>query len=417
MRANGGGKVPAVTRDDPPQPQPSPGDPLRWLLNASHLLAPDALATAVAAAARTVGAQETVLYLADYEQRTLLPVPGSGVPERQEIAIEGTLAGRAFRRFEIVRGRAGEDTHRLWLPLLDGVERLGVAEFSFRDPPNDSVRDELRALVSLAAELIVVNDAYSDVFARLRRRKTLSLAAELQWDLLPPLTFGTERLVITGGLEPAYDIGGDSFDYAVTGDRADLLVIDSVGHGLPAAVLAAVAIGTYRHARRNGLDLPDIAVEIDAAIATQFGESSFATAVLARLDLATGRLRWINAGHPQPLILRGSALVQPPPCPPSRPLGIQEAKPACCETRLEPGDRLLLYTDGITEARSPDGEFFGERRLADFISAAVAAGEAAPETVRRLIRHVLSHQADQLQDDASIVVLEWRTGDERTMQL
>jgi serine phosphatase RsbU (regulator of sigma subunit) len=139
--------------------------------------------------------------------------------------------------------------------------------------------------------------------------------------------------------------------------------------------------------------------------------------VLAHLDVATGRLRWINAGHPEPLILRGSSLVRPPHCPPSRPLGLQESKPVCCETRLEPGDRLVLYTDGITEARSPAGEFFGERRLTDFISAAAAAGDPAPETVRRLMRHVLTHQADQLQDDASIVVLEWLTGDERQLQL
>ena len=81
------------------------------------------------------------------------------------------------------------------------------------------------------------------------------------------------------------------------------------------------------------------------------------------------------------------------------------------------GDRLLLYTDGITEARSPAGEFFGEQRLADFVAAAVAAGDTAPETVRRLMRHVLTHQADQLQDDASIVVLEWVTGTERQLRL
>jgi serine phosphatase RsbU (regulator of sigma subunit) len=158
-------------------------------------------------------------------------------------------------------------------------------------------------------------------------------------------------------------------------------------------------------------------VEIDAAIAAQFGASQFATAVLARLDIDTGRLLWINAGHPEPLIVRGPSLVRPPHCPPSRPLGLQDGRPICCETRLEPGDRLVLYTDGITEARSPDGEFFGEQRLADFISVAAAAGDPAPETVRRLMRHVLSHQADQLQDDASVVILEWRTGSERQLQL
>ena len=85
--------------------------------------------------------------------------------------------------------------------------------------------------------------------------------------------------------------------------------------------------------------------------------------------------------------------------------------------RLEPGDRLLLYTDGITEARSPAGEFFGEQRLGDFISSPLAAGDPAPETVRRLMRRMLAHQADKLQDDASIVVLTWLTGEEQQLQL
>ncbi len=391
-------------------------DPLRSLLHASHLLAPDDLAATVATHARMLGVREAVLYLSDYEQITLLPLLGAEVPERQALLIEGTMAGRAFARVEIVSSPAGHG-HRLWIPLLDGVERLGVAELVLVEAPTGDWQDELRAFISLVAELVVVNDAYTDLFSRLRRRKTLSLAAEMQWELLPPMSFGTDQVVITGGLEPAYDIGGDSFDYAINGSTVDLVVMDSVGHGLPAAVLASVAVSAYRHARRNVLELPDIAVEVDAAIAAQFGASQFATAVLARLDLSTGRLQWINAGHPEPLIVRGSVLVRPPHCPPTRPLGLQASKPASCETRLEPGDRLVLYTDGITEARSPEGEFFGEQRLADFISAAAAAGHPAPETVRRLMRHVLSHQADQLQDDASIVVLEWLTGTEQRLLL
>ncbi|MFW3171641.1 PP2C family protein-serine/threonine phosphatase [Geodermatophilus sp. CPCC 206100] len=385
-------------------------EPLTALLHASHLLSPVDLAAVAAVHARGLGVRETVLYLADYEQLTLLPLPGTGVPGRQQLPIEGTLAGRAFRRVEVIAGPADGGT-RLWIPLLNGVERLGVVEMTLPEAPGQELVDRIRAYVTLVAELVVVNDAYSDVFSRLRRRKTLSLAAEMQWELLPPLTFGTERVVITGGLEPAYEVGGDSFDYAVNGDTVDLLVIDAVGHGLPAAVLASVAISAYRHARRSMLDLPDIAVAIDAALKSQIGHSQFATAVIARLDLGTGRLRWINAGHPEPLILRGPSVVAPPRCPPSRPLGLQEGKPVVCDTRLEPGDRLLLYTDGITEARSPAGQFFGEDRLADCISSALAAGDPAPETVRRLMHSVLAHQADQLQDDASIVVLEWLTGE------
>src|SRR3954470_13903253 len=150
--------------------------------------------------------------------------------------------------------------------MLDGVERLGVVEMTLAAAPDAELSARIRAYVTLVAELVISRDAYSDLFARLRRCRTLSLAAEMQWELLPPLTFGTERVVITGGLEPAYDVGGDSFDYAVHGGSADLLSLAPGGHRLPAAVLPSVAISAYRHPRRNILDLPDIAGEIDAAL-------------------------------------------------------------------------------------------------------------------------------------------------------
>lgn len=154
-------------------------DPLSSLLRAAHLLSPSRLASVVAAHGRELGVSETVLYLADYEQVTLLPLPGDGVPERQELSVEGTMAGRSFRRVEVLSSSAGRGA-RLWLPLLDGVERLGVAELTLPSAPDEESGVRLRAFVSLVAELVVVNDQYSDVFARLRRRKTLSLAAEMQ---------------------------------------------------------------------------------------------------------------------------------------------------------------------------------------------------------------------------------------------
>src|SRR3954452_14257479 len=162
----------------------------------------------VAAHARSLGARETLLYLADYEQATLLPLPGAGVPDRQELAIEATMAGRAFRRIEMVTSSATGSSYRLWVPLIDGVERLGVVELVLPAEPDTDLQEDLRALISLVAELVVTKDAYGDVLTRLRRRKAFSLAAEIQWGLLPPLTFGTERVVITGGLEAGHDIGG-----------------------------------------------------------------------------------------------------------------------------------------------------------------------------------------------------------------
>ena len=88
-------------------------DVLGSLLRASHLLAPDDLAATAAAEARRAGVRATVLYLADYEQTVLIPLPGVGVPERQELPIEGTMAGRAFRRVDIVHSTATPGTHRV----------------------------------------------------------------------------------------------------------------------------------------------------------------------------------------------------------------------------------------------------------------------------------------------------------------
>ena len=390
---------------------PAAEDPIRALVRASHHLPADRLGTAVADHARGLGAHGAVVYLADYAQHVLLPVCGEGVPGRQELGIDGSVAGRAFRRVEPVRSPP-EGPGSVWLPLLDGAERIGVLELVVPGGLPPDFEDDSRAFASLVAELVVTRDAYSDVFSRLRRRRDLSLAAEIQWELLPPLTYASDHVVITGALEPTYDIGGDTFDYAVNGAEVDLLVLDAVGHGLPAALLATAAVGAYRHARRGGLDLPGIATAVDAVVAGQFPDSRFATAALARLDLDTGVLRWVNCGHPDPLLVRDGVPLRPPACPPARPLGLLAAEPVVCEVQLRPGDRLLLYTDGVVEARDGGGAFFGIDRLVDFLQRESSSGTPAPEVMRRLIHAVLQHQEDRLQDDATLVLVEWRRGQE-----
>jgi serine phosphatase RsbU (regulator of sigma subunit) len=301
----------------------------------------------------------------------------------------------------------GEHGHRLWLPLLDGVERLGVAELLLPGKPTGDRRDELWAFVTLTAELLVVRDAYSDVFARLRRRRTLSLAAEMQWELLPPLTFGTDRVVITGGLEPAYDIGGDSFDYAVNGDLAHLAIVDAMGHGLEASRMANLAVGSYRHSRRHGLGLVETFAAMDSVVAEQFGPEKFVTGQLTRLDLSTGRMSWVNAGHPRPLLWRQGELVDDLHCETSLPLGLGYVPTEVAQVSLQPGDAVLFLTDGVVEARSPQGDLFGRDRLGRLWLDAAAAGDLPAEILRRLCHSVLAHQEGQLQDDATLLLLVW----------
>jgi serine phosphatase RsbU (regulator of sigma subunit) len=132
--------------------------------------------------------------------------------------------------------------------------------------------------------------------------------------------------------------------------------------------------------------------------------------VLARLDLTTGIVRWVNAGHPPPLVVRGGKLVKMLDLRPSTPLGVPfgESPVTIGEEALEPGDRILLYTDGMTEARTADGRFFTAERLAEFLERQAAAGLPTPETLRRLRQAILRHQDGQLQDDATALLVEWR---------
>lgn len=380
------------------------------ILERSSLTAPDDVPDLVAEHARMLGALEAVLYRVDYEQVSLMPLGGKNVPEREPLTIDATLAGRAFRLVQVLEQEA-DGCRRLWIPLIDGTERVGVMEVIVEriDEPRMA---QFRLLAGIAAELILAKSQYGDNLELARRRKPMSLAAEIHWHLLPPLTFGTERVVISGVLEPAYEVGGDAFDYAVNGDVTHVAVFDAMGHALEASLLSAVAVGAYRSARRCELDLEATYALMDQAVRQHFGSERFVTGMFAELNLSTGRLRWVNAGHPPPLLVRRGRVVKALECSPSLPLGLGGSVVELTEESLERGDRLLFYTDGVVEARSKDGEFFGQRRLADMLGRETASGQPAPETMRRLSLAVMEHQEGALQDDATMLFLEWLSGHE-----
>ncbi len=400
------------------------------MLDEAHLLAPHELPELVDRHAAALGVQDAVAYLSDLQQNVLVPFLGVDGPEPtrhvEVLGIDSTLAGRAFQHVEILTQEAAEDAVRMWLPLLNGIERLGVLAVTVPDraaleTDGGILLTRLRRFASLVAELVMTKTLYGDTIVRLRRRADMGLAAEMQWSLLPPLTFACRRVTVAGALEPAYEVAGDSVDYAVDAGCARFAVFDGMGHGLQSAQLAVLAIAAYRNARRGGRSLVDTARSIDAAVTSVFGGDAFTTAVLAELDTETGVLRWVSAGHPEPLLLRGGRMVRSLHVEPSLPFGLggvlggPAAPVAVGSEHLEPGDRVLLYTDGVTEARSPTGAFFGLERLVDLLARNLAGGLPTPEVMRRLVRSLLEHQQGQLDDDATMLLAEWRTGDAKAL--
>jgi serine phosphatase RsbU (regulator of sigma subunit) len=242
------------------------------------------------------------------------------------------------------------------------------------------------------------------------RADRLAPASELLWQLLPPRTLATEQVVISALLEPVDRVAGDAYDYAV-GDAIDLAVFDGVGHDLMAGVSTALALTAIRNARRAGItDLAAQAAKADSMLTEHDREGRFVTAALARLDTATGELAYLLAGHPAPLLLRDGRMVKELAAPPRLPLGVSIPDAAAAvvgREQLEPGDRVLLYTDGVTEARDTHGRFFGEQRLIDMAERAELDQLSAPETLRRLVAAVMTHQAGRLQDDATLLLLDW----------
>jgi hypothetical protein len=389
------------------------------LLGQSHLMRPAGIAEALARAARPLGVSGVQVYLADLQQRHLIPLAAADGRAPEVLPVDSTLAGRAYQTVTVQSGRPGPEC-QLWIPLVDGTERLGVLGLTVSDL-GEAMLARYRTLASLAGMLIAGKSSYSDTYAQVQRTREMALQAELVWAFLPPRTFATAGVMVTATLEPAYEAGGDAFDYSLLGDHLHVSIFDALGHDLAAGLLASVGLASCRSTRRAGGSLASIMARADHAIARQFGEDRFVTALLCDLDLVTGLLRWIPCGHPPPLLIRGNRTVRELDRTPQPPLGLaglvnrelpegydDEALAPECTEKLEPGDRLLLYTDGVTEGRAADGTPFGIRRLADFIIRHSSAGRPAPETMRRLNRAILDYQHGRLRDDATAILVEWK---------
>ncbi|MER7729161.1 PP2C family protein-serine/threonine phosphatase [Streptomyces sp. NPDC096323] len=297
---------------------------------------------------------------------------------------------------------------------MDGTERLGVLCIEL--PWTRTSAEAMLALADLVGLLLVSKRNHSDSYARLTRRQPMTIAAEMQWSLMPPTTFSNRQVTIGAMMEPAYQSVGDAFDYAEAGDVAHLAIFDAMGHDTAAGLTANLAVAACRSRRRRNGTLQEAAATIEQALGEQFAQTRYATGILADLNTATGELTWLNCGHHPPVLTRNGRPLNLD-CPPAAPLGTGLGiEPVLCRDQLEEDDRFLLYTDGITEARDASSQEFGLDRFTDFVIRHQADGLPVPETRRRLVHAVLDYHRGALQDDATVVFCEWHGTAYRRLQ-
>ena len=383
---------------------------LSRLLQQANVSAPDLLLADVAAAAGDAGAKNAVLYMVDYEQQSLTPLSlvRDLLAEADPVAsVGGTMAGRTFQSQQVISAQT-PGGWRVWAPVRERADRLGVLELTF-PRIDDEVLRLAEDLGRLVGHLIKTAARYTDAIELTRRKRPMNLPAEMQWDMLqPPLAFRSPDVAIAALLEPAYDVGGDGFDYSLNGDVLSFAMLDAMGHGLQSTLSSTLALAGFRYGRRRGLDLVEIASQIDDALISQFDGESFVTGHIAFIDTAVGTVSWINAGHPDPLLIRGAKVVSEVHAEPSFPFGLGLQIAEIGRLQLEPGDRMLFYSDGVIEARPDQGEQFGLDRLRHQVERHLSDRLIPAEILRRIVREVLGHRADVLQDDATLVLIEWR---------
>jgi serine phosphatase RsbU (regulator of sigma subunit) len=351
------------------------------------------------------GARHVGLWLTDYQQQTLRCWSPPGEARGEPVDMEDEVLGETFRS-QKSRGVARDGVVRVYAPVTIRAERIGVLEVHLPHRPELATMSLFDDVATVLAYVLLAARRYTDVFERTRRSRDLEVPAELQWELLPVLAHEGPDFTIAGSLEPAYDIGGDHFDYAVEPDGLYVSIADAMGHGMTAALLSSLEVAVMRNSRRRGLSVRQQVRAANLALHDQFGGDRFITHLALRINRHDGWAGAVNAGHSLAYLLRGD-VVGPVELAPDVPIGLFEHADFTQHTlTFKPGDRLLLVTDGVLEAAPDGGAAFGADGVAELLRATVR--EHPSEVVRTLTGTVMQHRAAPLVDDATAVCVDYR---------
>ncbi len=317
------------------------------------------------------------------------------------------LAVRCFGSQRPVTDTGTSGINRVHLPLSAWGERLGVLLVETTAPAGAGLTEDLTGVADELAVALRAADRDTDRYRRAQRSQRLTMAAELQWELLPGRSLGDERFLVAGRLDPAYDVHGDHFDWAVTGDRLTVTVLNGFGDGMAAALLTTTAVTAMRNARRSGANLVEQAELASDAIYARHGGAAHVATLLFEVDLISGAVEAVDAGSPRAMIARDGG-VHDVLLEQQLPLGMfTDSRYEVQRFGLEPGDRLLVVSDGVHAATPRGGAPYGESGLpAALRRTRLQPATEAVGTVMRSLREY--HAGADPADDAVTVCLDWR---------
>ncbi|MFD0140616.1 PP2C family protein-serine/threonine phosphatase [Streptomyces sp. NPDC127159] len=316
----------------------------------------------------------------------------------EQIPLAGGVYDEVLRTQKLVQVPDDGRGHRLLAPVTNRGDAIGVLEL-FLPHVTQEVLEQVEEAAHALAYILVTDRRFTDLYHWGQRTTPVTLAAEIQRQLLPTApSCEAAEFALAATLIPADNCAGDTYDYTLDYDTLHLSISDAMGHDVEAALMATLLVNASRGARRAGADLAEQARQIHQAL-LDHGRSTFATGQLLRLALDGTSAQVVNAGHPWPLLLRDST-VDELRVAVSLPFGIASPVPyRVQEIDLQPGDRLVLYTDGMQERQAEAVDLRG--LIHD------TAADYPREVVRTMTSAVTEACDEHLADDATIICLDW----------